>query len=101
MTQNRLRAGRAAMLATVALVPACSTSVVGTASPAGPTAQAAETADPSRPASAGPLDELLGRLALDDELGENLVVADLTGHPDGGAVLLARNGGGDVPDYVI
>ena len=97
--RKRFRAGRVPTLAAVALLSACSTSVVGTGSPAG--APAAEPTDESPAASAGPLDDLLGGLPLHEELGEHLAVADLASHPDGGAVLLARSGSSDDPDYVV
>src|SRR5688500_1111820 len=85
--RTRLRAGPVPTLAAAAFLSACSTSVVGTGSPAG--APAAEPTDESPAASAGPLDDLLGGLPLHEELGEHLAVADLASHPDGGAVLLA------------
>ena len=97
--RNRLRAGAVPALAAVALLSACSTSVVGTAAPAG--SPSPQPVDESTAAGAGPLDELLGGLALHEELGERLAVADLAAHPDGGAVLLARAGSSDDPDYVI
>jgi hypothetical protein len=90
---------RLALLTAAVLLPGCTTTVVGTASPGAGTPAASSAPESGGPApsmptaeSAGPFDELRGQVSLSDTTGESSVLLDADGLSDGHVVAVLHMG---------